>query len=139
MANSRYTVGDGTIARACKLRRDATPAEQKLWNIPRVSQLGGAKFRRQQRVGPYYADFVSQSARVVIEIDGDTHATNSGYDTTRTAYLVQEGYRVPRFTNIDVMANGDGVAAVLLAALAPSSSHSATPSGPLPLSRGERE
>ncbi|WP_260597719.1 endonuclease domain-containing protein [Sphingomonas endolithica] len=133
MTRSRYTVDDGSIARARELRRNSTLAEAKLWSALRGGSLDGHKFRRQQRIGPFYGDLVCQAQRLVIEIDGDTHAQTELYDAQRTAFLEREGYRVLRFTNGDVMGNVDGVAEVIRAALAPSPSHSAAPSGPLPL------
>ena len=138
MALSRYTRDDGTIARARELRRNATTAETKLWSVLRGGALDGHKFRRQQRLGPFYGDLVCQAQRLVIEIDGDTHAQTELYDARRTAFLEREGYQVLRFTNAEVMTNIEGVAAVIRASLAPSPSHSAAPSGPLPLpQRGE--
>jgi len=138
---TRYTEGDGTIERARALRRNSTPAEDRLWSVLRGRGLGEAKFRRQQRFGKFVADFVCQAARLIIEIDGDTHATERGeaHDARRTAFLEQEGYRVIRFSNADVMGNLDGVASVILAALAPSPSHPAAPGGPLPLPRRGEE
>ncbi|WBH15708.1 endonuclease domain-containing protein [Sphingomonas radiodurans] len=119
MASSRFTKDDGTIGRARALRRNATPAEARLWSILRNSALEGAKFRRQQRIGPYIADFVCQSARLVIEVDGDTHATPEAiaHDAKRTAFLHHEGYRVLRFSNADVIQNVEGVAATITAHL----------------------
>ncbi|PTS80608.1 hypothetical protein DBR17_10630 [Sphingomonas sp. HMWF008] len=137
MANSRYKVGDGTIDRARDLRRNSTPAESKLWSVLRGSALDGHKFRRQQRLGPFFADFVCQAARLVVEIDGETHVGNEERDARRTAFLEREGYRVLRFSNADVMGNLEGVAEVILSAFGPSPSHAAH--GPLPLPHGERK
>ena len=138
MPRTRYAKDDGSIARARELRRNPTPAETKLWSILRGAALDGRKFRRQQRLGPFYGDFVCQAARLVIEVDGETHARTEGQDARRPASLEREGYRVLRFTNADVLGNVDGVAATIRAALTPSLSHSATPNGPLPLPhRGE--
>uniref|UniRef100_UPI0035CA5FF4 endonuclease domain-containing protein n=1 Tax=uncultured Sphingomonas sp. TaxID=158754 RepID=UPI0035CA5FF4 len=138
MTRSRYTVGDGSIDRARELRRNATPAETKLWSVLRGSALDGHKFRRQQRLGPFYGDFVCQAARLVVEIDGDTHVGNEARDARRTAFLEREGYRVLRFSNVDVMGNVEGVAQVIRSAFDPSPSHPAAPGGPLPLPHGER-
>lgn len=140
MTRSRFEIRDGTIDRARALRRDATPAEKKLWSILRGGRLDGYKFRRQQRLGPFIADFACQTARLVIEIDGDSHAQQIDYDARRTAFLAKEGYRVLRFTNRDVMDNVEGVGRVIALALAggPSPSHAAAPRGPLPLPQGER-
>ena len=141
MTKSRFASDDGTIDRARRLRRDATPAEKKFWSILRGSALGWHKFRRQQRLGPFVADFACQSARLVIEVDGDSHAAQIDYDARRTEFLAREGYRVLRFANGDVTDNLDGVCRVIEAALSgsPSPSHAAAPRGSLPLPQGERE
>ena len=143
MTETRYKEGDRSVARARQLRRNATPAERELWSILRAGLLDGIKFRRQQRLGPYFGDFVCQSAKLVIEIDGETHVglIAESRDARRTAFLEYEGYRVVRFTNADVMSNMDGVARAIRSALAmagPSPSHAAAPRGPLPLPQGER-
>jgi len=140
VTRSRFEIRDGTIDRARGLRRDATPAEKKLWSILRGGRLDGHKFRRQQRLGPFIADFACQTARLVIEVDGDSHAQQIDYDARRTAFLAKEGYRVLRFTNRDVMDNLEGVGRAIALALAggPSPSHAAAPRGPLPLPQGER-
>jgi len=143
MPQTRYEEGDQSILRSRQLRRDSTPAERKLWAVLRGALLDGFKFRRQQRLGPYFGDFVCQSLRLVIEIDGDTHdgARAQARDARRTAFLEHEGYRVIRFTNADVMKNLDGVVGAIRSALqadSPSPSHAATPRGPLPLPQGER-
>ena len=143
MPQTRYEEGDQSILRSRQLRRDSTPAERKLWAVLRGALLDGFKFRRQQRLGPYFGDFVCQSLRLVIEIDGDTHdgARAQARDARHTAFLEHEGYRVIRFTNADVMKNLDGVVGAIRSALqadSPSPSHAATPRGPLPLAQGER-
>ena len=141
MPGRRYRAGDGTIERARQLRRDSTPAERKLWSILRGAALDGFKFRRQQRLGPFFGDFVCQAVKLVVEVDGETHAgaQAAGRDALRTAFLEREGYRVIRFANAEVIGNPDGVSEAIRLALAPSPSHAATPRGPLPLPRGERK
>lgn len=70
------------------------------------------KFVRQYPVGPYVVDFVCREKMLVVEIDGGQHA-GSRSDDKRTAFLDREGYSVIRFWNNDVLANIDGVLAVL--------------------------
>ncbi len=41
----------------------------------------------------------------MIEIDGDSHALQEGYDEARTGELHGLGYSVMRFTNRDVMSD----------------------------------
>jgi len=140
MVQTRYNEGDQSIARSRQLRRDSTPAERKLWTVLRGVSLDGFKFRRQQRLGIYFGDFVCQSARLVIEVDGDTHegAEAQARDARRTAFLEHEGYRVVRFTNAEVMKNIEGVVAANRAALSPDSPSPAHAAHGHPLPQGER-
>ena len=101
------------------MRHDPTEPEQRLWLALRAKRFSGVKFRRQKVIGPYIVDFASRDPMLVIELDGDSHAGQIDYDERRTAYLEQQGYRVIRFGNADVMKNLEGVLTVIGAALAP--------------------
>ena len=46
------------LGHAKKMRREMTAAEQRLWHFLRAGRLQGYKFRRQQPIGRYIADFV---------------------------------------------------------------------------------
>ena len=105
-----------TLTRAKRLRRDMTDAERRLWAELRADGLGG-KWRRQQPIGRYIADFVCQSARLIVEVDGGQHS-DSEADVRRTTWLESAGYRVLRFWNHDVLANVDGVLMRIAEALA---------------------
>jgi very-short-patch-repair endonuclease len=98
-----------TIAR--KLRRDQTDAERTLWAKLKSKQLGGAKFRRQQPIGPYIVDFVNFDGRLVVEIDGSQHNEEKirSKDENRTVWLRERGYEVLRFWDNEVLQNVDGV------------------------------
>src|SRR5262249_35008472 len=109
-------VNSTRIARARRLRVDATDAERKLWYRLRSRQLSGAKFIRQERIGPYIADFVCREQRLIIEVDGGQHATDLR-DAVRESWLRDRGYRVLRFWNNDVLSNTDGVLEVIAATL----------------------
>lgn len=102
-----------TRVRAKQLRAKLTVPERKLWNAIRANRVG-IKFQRQVVLAPYIADFAARSERLVIELDGDTHAGREAYDAARTEALERLGYRVLRFTNADVMGNLDGVLRTLL-------------------------
>jgi very-short-patch-repair endonuclease len=97
-----------TRTRAKELRTDMTAPEIALWSVLRAGQLG-VKFQRQVVLAPYVADFAARSERLVIEIDGDTHVGREGEDAARTAALETCGYRVLRFTNMEIGTNLDGV------------------------------
>jgi ATP-dependent helicase HrpA/adenine-specific DNA-methyltransferase len=91
------------------LRRQLTDAERALWSRLRNRQLDDHKFRRQVPIGPYVVDFVCFEQKLIIEIDGGQHAENIEQDLSRTEWLEQEGYRVIRFWNNEVLGNTDGV------------------------------
>ena len=67
------------------------------------------KWRHQAPVGPFYADILCFSEKLVVEVDGDTHANCEQRDASRTTIIEAEGFRVVRVSNNDVMANIDGV------------------------------
>src|SRR3546814_16863855 len=80
---------------------------RSLWRRLSNGQLEGHKFRRQQVIGWHIADFVCSSAKLIVEVDGDTHEEVS--DRARDKALAEQGYRTVRITNRDVMSNIDGV------------------------------
>jgi len=96
---------------AKELRKKQTDAENKLWARLRDKQVKGAKFRRQQFIGPYIVDFVSLEKKLAIEIDGGHHNEEkiAEADEKRTAWLRQTGFQVLRFWNNEVMTNIEGV------------------------------
>jgi very-short-patch-repair endonuclease len=105
-----------TIGRARRLRRDSTDAEGKLWFALRDRRPCGFKFVRQEPIGPYVVDFVCREQKLVIEVDGGQHAENRR-DAIRDCFLRNEGYRVLRFWNDDVLGNREGALSEILAAL----------------------
>ncbi|WP_082472629.1 endonuclease domain-containing protein [Sphingomonas sp. Leaf357] len=115
------------------MRSEPTGPEARLWYHLRAKRLNGVKFSRQVVIGAFIADFAARSHRLVIELDGDTHAGNEARDAQRTAWLERQGYRVIRFANSDVMINEASVLEAIIAALA-----TAPLPNPLPAS-GERE
>ncbi|WP_375421686.1 endonuclease domain-containing protein, partial [uncultured Sphingomonas sp.] len=103
------------LDRARKMRREPTEAEARLWRHLRNRQLGGVKFVRQH-VGGAIPDFVARSAKLIIEVDGDTHS-DQARDERRSALLQKQGFNVIRFSNLDVMTNPDGVCHAIIVAL----------------------
>ena len=102
--------------RAQQLRNNATNAERALWRHLSKRQLQGFKFSRQMPVGPFICDFLCRERMLVVEVDGGQHA-ESARDATRTAYLEDQGYRVIRFWNNEVMGNLEGVIDAIALAL----------------------
>jgi len=87
------------------LRHNQTDAEKKIWRYLRSREFEGIKFRRQQPVGPYIADFCSFEKRTVIELDGGQHALAQQEDAERTKYFQKSGFKVIRVWNNEVMVN----------------------------------
>ena len=87
---------------ARRLRRDQTSTEEKLWRCLRGRRLEGLKFRRQQIIAGYIADFCCIEARLTIEIDGKQHDEREDYDRARTAAISQAGFAELRFSNDEV-------------------------------------
>ena len=94
---------------AQSLRKNMTKEERHLWydflkNYP-------VQFRRQYTIGCYIADFYCHQARLVLELDGSQHYDPKGkeYDQRRTMYLENQGIKVLRFSNLDVLRQFAGV------------------------------
>jgi crossover junction endodeoxyribonuclease RuvC len=96
-------------ARARRLRQESTDVEKLLWRKLRDRQLDEAKFRRQEPILGFTADFVCHERRLVVELDGGQHPWRADQDAQRTRLLEQAGFRVLRFGNLDVIENIDGV------------------------------
>jgi very-short-patch-repair endonuclease len=92
------------------LRRDSTWPEKIVWGMLRDGRLGGLKFRRQHPIGPYTVDFYCHEIGLVVEVDGASHEDRAGHDRKRTEYPAQQGLRVLRVTNTDVMSDAEAVA-----------------------------
>ena len=97
--------------RAKSLRQRMTRAETLLWRYMKAGHLDGLSFRRQMPIGSYIADFVCLAARVIVEIDRETHDFDERQrsDAARDRWLASQGYVVLRFTNDDVLSSLEGV------------------------------
>ena len=98
-----------SLKHAQAMRKDMPEPEMRMWLQLRAARFRGVKFRRQKVVGKFIVDFASNHPKLAIEIDGDTHAGRESYDAQRSQLLEEQGYRVIRFSNFDVMSNMEGV------------------------------
>lgn len=85
------------------LRKSMTKEEALLWY--QFLCRSEFRFRRQYIIGNYIVDFYCHQAKLVVELDGSQHYTQEEqeYDQRRTAYLEQQGIKVIRFSNLDVL------------------------------------
>ncbi|MGC4118006.1 MAG: DUF559 domain-containing protein [Myxococcales bacterium] len=96
--------GDRPDVEACarQLRRVMTRAERVLWERLRGNKIAGLRFRRQHALEGYIADFFCHHARLIVEVDGETHADQLEYDRERDEHFARLGYLVLRYTNEQV-------------------------------------
>lgn len=105
--------------KAKEMRNKPTEAEALLWDVLSGKKLDNAKFRRQHIIGKYIVDFVCMKTNLIIEVDGPIHdlPENQERDLERTSWLENEGYRVIRFKNDEVLSNLASVLEKISAAL----------------------
>ena len=87
---------------ARQMRQEPTAEETLLWEKLRRNQIGGLRFRRQQVIDGYIADFYCHAAGLVVEVDGPIHKASSQEDSYRDEVLASRGLRVLRVTNEQV-------------------------------------
>jgi very-short-patch-repair endonuclease len=88
-------------------RRNMTRAEIVPGRALRNHQVDGYGFRRQTPIGPYFADFVCLTRKIIVEADGRTHDTADAKikDAERDAWFRCAGFLVLRFPD-DLIVGG---------------------------------
>jgi very-short-patch-repair endonuclease len=109
--------GTARVKRARAFRKDPSLVETILWRHLRNRRLGGWKFRRQQPIGRYVADFACLERKLIIEADGGQHRLREAADRDRDIWFGSEGYRVLRFPYSEVVSHIDRVLERIFAAL----------------------
>ena len=101
--------------RAKSLRRVMTRAETLLWRYLKAHHVDDLGFRRQVPIRNYVADFACHSAKLIVELDGETHDFDARqrHDGQRDVWFKTQGYTVLRFSNEDVLRNLEGVVATI--------------------------
>jgi 5-methyltetrahydrofolate--homocysteine methyltransferase len=126
--------------RARDLRHNLTNGEQLLWSRLRAHRMDGRKFRRQHVIGSYIVDFVCLKARLIVEVDGESHFEDGreAADAQRDADLASRGFKVLRFGNHNVLTNISDVAGAIAEELESAVIPAPRPSSE-PSPQGERE
>jgi very-short-patch-repair endonuclease len=104
------TVSKHMIARGRQLRGQSSTPERLLWSKLRNGRCDDFKFRRQEPVGPFVADFLCPSLRLIIELDGRSHDEREVQDRERQTFLERLGFLVVRVGNDRVISDLAGVA-----------------------------
>ncbi len=105
-----YNRPDRTDCRR-ELRQKQTPAEALIWSYLRAGRFNDYKFRRQYGIDNFIVDFYCPHAKLVIEIDGDSHFDPKAlaYDQMRSEIIEKLGIKIIRFTNQQVQQNIEDV------------------------------
>jgi type I restriction enzyme M protein len=125
------------LAFARELRQRHTDAERRIWAILRGRRFLGLKFRRQHPLAPYVLDFYCHEKKLAIELDGGQHNTTAGRakDERRTRAINQQGIRVIRFWDHDVLQDTEAVLEAIYRAVTEEERKNPHP-GPLPEGEG---
>ena len=88
---------------ARRFRKNPTESEDAVWQMLRNRQIRNLKWRRQQVIDGFIADFYCAELNVVLEIDGLVHDAKDvkEYDAYRTSVFESKGIRVFRLKNED--------------------------------------
>jgi very-short-patch-repair endonuclease len=118
------------LTNAKSLRTNQTEAGQRLWYHLRAHRFLGLKFKRQKPVGRYIVDFICMEHRLIIELDGGQHAEHATRDQQWDGWLRDQGYKVLRFWNNEVMQQTESVLEQIrnVVTLSPCPSPAKTPS-----------
>jgi very-short-patch-repair endonuclease len=113
-----------SIRQARSFRKKTTDSEKRLWSSLRNRKVAGLKFRRQHPVGDRIVDFFCAEVKLAIELDGSGHCRHFGQtlDLDREIELYEQGVRVLRFHNQDIVDNLDGVLNAIIYAVDPDKS-----------------
>jgi very-short-patch-repair endonuclease len=104
---------------ASHMRMNPTEAERVMWKILRRFRRSGFPFRRQHPIEFYIADFYCHKLRLVIEVDGEIHTDKDiqNHDESRTGELERFGIKVLRFTNNQILNDGNLVAEEIISTI----------------------
>ncbi len=96
--------------KARKLRQNMTQEERRLWFD--FLKDYSVKFQAQKVIQNFIVDFYCARAKLIIEIDGNQHMSTvkaEQADSIRDDVFRKLGFKVVRFSNLEVIKNFDGV------------------------------
>jgi len=107
VAKTRFSVVGNQSVTALKkslaknYRQSPTAKEAEVWSWLRNRQMLGLKWRRQQVIVGFIADFYCAEHRLALELDGDIHLSNEAqkYDAQRDEAFRRHGIRTCRISN----------------------------------------
>jgi len=137
MTISHYNSSKKTFARM--LRLHGTRGEARLWSeVLRNKGFYGLQFNRQFAIDKYIVDFICRKLKLIIEIDGASHAHKTEADECRDKVLAEFGYNVIRITERDVLTDMPNVIRAIEAFLPDDLLSNQSPLPPFQRGTGER-
>ena len=99
----RKRINPKKLELARHFRKNPTESEDAVWQMLRNRQIRNLKWRRQQVIDGFIADFYCAELNVVLEIDGSVHDDEEvkEYDEYRTSVFEARGIKVFRLKNED--------------------------------------
>jgi len=97
------------IDSAREMRKNPTPAEEKMRNEILKYRPWWCKFTRQKPIWSFILDFYCAKLSLAIELDWEGHKKNKDYDKQRTSFLSSKWIYVIRYRNNDIIKNIDNV------------------------------
>lgn len=100
---ARKRINPKKLELARHYRKNPTESEDAVWQMLRNRQIRNLKWRRQQVIDGFIADFYCAELNVVLEIDGSVHNNEKvkEYDEYRTSVFEARGIKVFRLKNED--------------------------------------
>ncbi len=95
------------IACARRMRHAPSPTEELAWRLLRRRKRGGFDFRRQHPIPPDIADSYCSAAKLVVEVDGESHVGQEENDQRREEFLESLELKLLRFWNRRVFEEQD--------------------------------
>ena len=98
------------------LRKSMSISERRLWFALRNRRFAGLKFRRQFVIDRFVVDFACVELKLVVEVDGASHADRGEYDHRREKEIHSMDWNVVQCSNDDVIENLEGVLILIVTA-----------------------
>jgi 5-methyltetrahydrofolate--homocysteine methyltransferase len=88
-------------------KRIPSRGEIEAWKQLRSLRAEGYAFRREHKLGAYWADFVCLRKKLIVEIDGPLHDSEHAraHDAERDFWLNKEGFQILRFKESIVLSS----------------------------------
>ena len=96
------------------MRKNPTPAEEKMRDEMLRHRPWGYKFTRQKPIWSFILGFYCAKLWLAIELDWEGHKKNKQYDKQRTSFLSSKWVSVIRYRNNDIIKDIDKVYKKLL-------------------------